>query len=244
MLTASLGFPARPRDPLVDPNSLFLFPGQRATVTVRVASVNSFQGQVKLIAGCCDDLLTGAPLPNALHREFPNDTGPNGVFVNVPPPSLRFQFRGFVSSVDAVLEIRADSTAVPRRLLINLKAETGLPGVSASAGIAAEILPPVPPDSGTVPACVSQVIVGSSSLFTAWRELHAPSTRNRPNQHLFDHDRIAVIRLVGRLRRRTSESRRGHGRQAPGCDPQSDRRLRRRCSLGVRECPEDRLADR
>ncbi len=55
---------------------------------------------------------------------------------------------------------------------------------------------------------------------------------------------VAVIRLVGRLHRRTSESRRGHARPAPGCDPQLDRRLRRRCFLGVRECPAGRLADR
>ena len=84
-LTATTGFPPRPLDSLVDPNPLFIFPGQTATTEVSVLSLSSFQGSATLDTnGCCLDLVTGAYLPGAVTTSF----APSTVAVATNSPGL------------------------------------------------------------------------------------------------------------------------------------------------------------
>src|ERR1700757_955865 len=101
-LSASLGFPPRPIDALVDPNPLFVFPGGTATSTVLVTSLSGFQGLIDLgTTGCCLDLLTSAYMPNALTT-------------SLSPAGVQVPLSG--GGVSSTLTITAAATAAPEKL--------------------------------------------------------------------------------------------------------------------------------
>jgi len=151
-LSASLGFPPRPIDALVDPNPLFVFPGGTGTSTVLVTSLSGFQGSIDLATtGCCLDLATSAFMPNALAT-------------SLFPASVQVPLSGGVSST---LTITAAPTATPEKLAIPLFAGNAQLYVSTATGVAAEILPPVPADTGKVSPCIGSTVVGSIGGTTA-----------------------------------------------------------------------------
>ena len=145
-IAASLGFPPRSIDALVDPNPMFLFPGQTTSTTVQVTSISAFQGPVDLATtGCCEDLLTRAFIANAVTTSF----APTPVAV---PPN---------GTVNSTLSVTAPMTAAPEKLVVPLFASNTQLGVGTAAGLVVEILPPIPPDLGTASACVGGTVVGS-----------------------------------------------------------------------------------
>ena len=145
-LTATTGFPPRPLDSLVDPNPLFIFPGQTATTEVSVVSLSSFQGSATLDTNvCCLDLVTGAYLPGAVTTSF----APSTVAVATNSPGL------------STLSMTAPGMASPAKLAVPLNAENAALGVSAHAGIGVEVLAPIPADLGTTSACIGGTVVGS-----------------------------------------------------------------------------------
>jgi hypothetical protein len=145
-LSASLGYPPRAIDALVDPNPLFVFPGGTATTSVMVTGLSGFQGPIDLATtGCCLDLLTSGFVPNA-------------VGTSLSPPTLQVPLTGGVSST---LMITAPPTAAPERLAIPLLAGNSQLGVSAGTGVGAEILAPVPANTGKVSSCIGGTVVGS-----------------------------------------------------------------------------------
>ena len=145
-LSASTGYPPRPLDSLVDPNPLFIFPGQTATTAISVTSLSSFQGAVTLDSnGCCLDLLTGAYLPGTVTTAYAPST------VNVPSNGVG----------TSTLSITAPAAGSPAKLAVPLNAGNPTLGVSAQTGVGIEVLAPIPPDSGVASSCIGGTVVGS-----------------------------------------------------------------------------------
>jgi hypothetical protein len=145
-LTASVGYPPQILDALVDPNTLFLFPGGTASTTLRVTSLNEFAGPVTFTLtapGCCEDYVSRAWLPGAVSTAFAPPT--------VPVPAGNF--------VESALTITAPASAAPRRVLISVGAGNQQLGVGDMVGVVAEILPPIPRDRGALPPCVSRFVL-------------------------------------------------------------------------------------
>jgi hypothetical protein len=151
-VTASVGYPPQILDALVDPNPLFLFPGGNVSTTVRVTSLNEFEGSVDFALaapGCCEDYISRAFVPGVVSTAFAPQT------VQVPAGAF----------VESALTITAPASAAPRRVLIPLAAGNQQLGVGDMAGVVAEILPPIPRDRGALPPCVSRHVHMTSGFF-------------------------------------------------------------------------------
>jgi hypothetical protein len=145
-LSASVGYPPQALDALVDPNPMFVFAGETVSTTVRVTSVNAFQGQIALSAPqCCEDLVTRAWTANPVTPSF-------------APTAVSVPQNG---DVDARLDVSAPAAATPGHVLVPIAAGNSQLGVGAWAGVAVQVLTPVPADTGVVSPCIGGTVVGS-----------------------------------------------------------------------------------